>query len=325
VESASGEGTKFHFTAKFGAVAAEQTPQALAPGPLLNGFSALAVDDNEINRHLLERLLPAWGMKVILAASGDEGLKLFKEQQKKGTPFSVVLIDKNMPGFSGYETVEELRGLPGGSSVPVLMLTSSAVAEDLQQHANLGIFKRIGKPIMREELRNALQLALYRKDSMAPEALSKSPVHTARTLRILLTEDNAVNQKLAIRLLEKMGHRVTLAANGKEAVEETQRGRFDLILMDIQMPVMGGVQAVQLIRAAGSEAWRRTPIVAMTAHAMEGDREKYLASGMDGYVSKPIRAEFLRDEMERVVSMRHARGFGARDAHREGGNDDSRP
>jgi CheY-like chemotaxis protein/HPt (histidine-containing phosphotransfer) domain-containing protein len=301
VESASGEGTKFHFTAKFGAVVAEQTPQTLALGPSLNGFSALAVDDNEINRHLLERLLPAWGMKVILAASGDEGLKLFEEQQKKGTPFSVVLMDKNMPGFSGYETVEALRGQPGGSSVPVLMLTSSPVAEDFQQHANLGIFKRISKPIMREELRNALQLALCPKDPMASVALNTAPVHSARPLRILLTEDNGVNQKLAIRLLEKLGHLVTLANNGREAVEETLRSNFDLILMDIQMPVMGGVQAVQLIRAAESETRRRTPIVAMTAHAMKGDREKYLASGMDGYVSKPIRTEFLRDEMERAV------------------------
>ncbi len=303
VESAAGEGTKFHFTAKFGAVAAAEIPEIRAVGPDLSGFRALAVDDNEVNRHLLERLLPAWGMEVTLAASGDDGLKFFAEQEKAGNTFSVVLMDKNMPGFSGYEAVEELRGLPGGAKVPVLMLTSSPAAEDQVLHADLRIFKRISKPIMREELRTALQMALCPTKSADLGGTQKGQPRNVEALRILLAEDNAVNQKLAIRLLEKMGHRVTLAVNGQEAVDEIQRQRFDLVLMDIQMPVMGGVQSVQLIRTAKSEHGRRTPIVAMTAHAMKGDREKYLAAGMDGYVSKPIRSQFLREEMARVLQF----------------------
>ena len=303
IESEPGQGTQFHFTAKFGSVTGSEVPTMVLQGPELKGFRALAIDDNEANRHLLGCLLPFWGMEVTLAASGEEGLKRFEEQQRNGTPFSVVLTDKKMPGFSGYETVEELRRLPGGANVPVLMLTSSPVAEDQRQHAALRIFKRISKPIIRDELRTALQLALHVSHSGQVEAAKSEQTHDSQPLRILLAEDNAVNQKLAMRLLEKMGHRITLATNGKEAVEEAQRRDFDVILMDIQMPVMGGVQAVQLIRKAEAEAGRRTPIVAMTAHAMKGDREKYLAAGMDGYVSKPIRSELLSDEMARVVQF----------------------
>src|SRR4029077_5539805 len=139
------------------------------------------------------------------------------------------------------------------------------------------------------------QLALHGANSAPTAEEQVDP--SERPLRILLAEDNVVNQKLAIRLLEKMGHGVTVADNGKEAVEQAQRKLFDLILMDIQMPVMGGVQATQLIRKAQQESGRSTPIVAMTAHAMTRDREKYLAAGMDGYVSKPIRKEILRDEI----------------------------
>jgi two-component system sensor histidine kinase/response regulator len=308
VESEPNKGTQFHFTAKFGVVADEEVPTTLVAGPPLNGFRALVVDDNEINRHLLQQLLPAWGMEVQAASSGHEAIELFGKYEANGTRFSVILMDKNMPGLSGYETTEELRAVPGGEEVPVLILTSSPVPEDRQQEKSLRIFKRISKPIMREELREALQLALYgakfgRTDSRHQPETSR----LERPLRILLTEDNGVNQKLATRLLEKMGHHVTLACNGKQAVEHVERCTFDVVLMDIQMPIMGGVQATQLIRKAESEANRRTPIVAMTAHAMKGDREKYLMAGLDGYVSKPIRTDVLRDEIARVVQFAEIR------------------
>jgi PAS domain S-box-containing protein len=301
VDSELGKGTSFHFTAKFAAAKTEEIPAKSLAGPALNGFRALVVDDNEINRHLLEQLLPSWGLEVTAASSGQQALELFEFNQKSGKPFSVVLMDKNMPGFSGYQTTDELRALPGGAAVPVLVLTSSPVPEDHEQHLRLRIFKRIAKPLVREELRQALQLALHGANSA--QTAEQRPDHSERPLRILLAEDNAVNQKLAIRLLEKMGHGVTLAGNGKEAVAQAQRKLFDLILMDIQMPVMGGVQATQLIRQAQQETGRSAPIVAMTAHAMTGDREKYLAAGMDGYVSKPIRTEALRDEITRVVRL----------------------
>jgi two-component system, sensor histidine kinase and response regulator len=303
VESEPSQGTQFYFTAKFGAVSREEAPAIFSTGPPLNGFRALIVDDNEINRHLLQQLLPAWGMEVKLASEGHEAIEMFAKHQQSGMPFSVVLMDKNMPGLGGYEATEELRALPGGAHVPVLILTSSPITEDLDQEKSLRISKRISKPIIREELREALQLALY--GATSPRSDSKQPEtrRLERPLHILLTEDNAVNQKLAIRLLEKLGHHVTIASNGKEAVECAKRCAFDLVLMDIQMPIMGGVQATQLIRESEQHANRRTPIVAMTAHAMKGDREKYLSAGMDGYVSKPVRTDLLRDEIARVVQF----------------------
>jgi CheY-like chemotaxis protein len=228
-------------------------------------------------------------------------LRLFEEHQKKSEPFSVVLMDKNMPGFSGYQTIEKLRGLPAGANIPILILTSSPVPGDREYHTDLRILKRISKPIMREELREALQQALHGATSSQAEAGESEDGQSERPLHILLTEDNAVNQKLAMRLLEKMGHRVMLAVNGEEALQRLRRRGFDLILMDIQMPIMGGVQATQAIREAELESGHRTPIIATTAHALKGDREKYLASGMDGYVSKPIDRDRLIEEIRRVV------------------------
>ena len=309
VDSEPNCGAKFHFTAKFNAVVAGDIPKTAPMGPALNGFRALVVDDNEINRHLLEMLLPAWGMEVTLAAGGEESLRLFEEHQKKSEPFSVVLMDKNMPGFSGYQTIEKLRGLPAGANIPILILTSSPVPGDREYHTDLRILKRISKPIMREELREALQQALHGATSSQAEAGESEDGQSERPLHILLTEDNAVNQKLAMRLLEKMGHRVMLAVNGEEALQRLRRRGFDLILMDIQMPIMGGVQATQAIREAELESGHRTPIIATTAHALKGDREKYLASGMDGYVSKPIRAELLRAEIERVIKFYRSRSL----------------
>jgi two-component system sensor histidine kinase/response regulator len=309
LESREGKGTQFHFTARFDCVSLEEIPVTVSAAPPLHGFRVLVVDDNEINCHLLEQLLPAWGMEVRVAANGDEALELFQQYQHQGTPFSVVLMDKNMPGFSGYETTEELRAIPGGTSIPVLILTSSPMAEDRYERPSLRIFKRISKPIMRAELREALQLALLGAGPVRGEANESKNVQAGigRPLQLLLTEDNAVNQKLAIRLLEKMGHLVSLAANGKEAVEQAALNKFDLILMDIQMPVMGGVQATELIRQAERGTKRRVPIMAMTAHALKGDREKYLESGMDGYVSKPIRVELLREEMNRSIQAAQIR------------------
>jgi PAS domain S-box-containing protein len=308
VESEPEKGTQFHLTAKFGAVAAADVPAAPPTLPMLKGFRVLCVDDNEINRQLLEHLLPGWGMEVTLAKSGEDGVEVFRSYQKRGTPFSIVLMDKNMSGMSGYQATEAIRGSPGGRDVPVLILTSSPAPEDAHQQTQLRILRTINKPIMRQELRDALQLALLGAASLQRIPPATKTDSFDRPLRILLAEDNAVNQKLAIRLLEKMGHQVTLASNGKEAVEHAQRSSFDLVLMDIQMPIMGGVQATQFIHRAETGTGRRTPIVATTAHAMSGDREKYLAAGMDGYVSKPIRTELLRNEIARVVQFAGVRG-----------------
>jgi len=301
LESECGIGTKFFFTVLLTTVMADEIP-ALPQRPDLKGCRALIVDDNEVNLHLLEHLLPMWGIEVALANSGDAALQRFSESQGGSAPFSVVLMDKNMPRMDGLETTELLRALPGGDCVPVLLLTSSPVAEDIQDQQRLRIFKRISKPILRAELREALQMAL---ETSAPTAKSHTGAAfspASEPLRILLAEDNAVNQKLAVRLLEKMGHRVSLTANGSEALQRLSEADFDLILMDIQMPEMGGMEATEVIRRREQGTGRRIPIVAMTAHAMKGDREKCLAGGMDGYVSKPIRPVLLKEEIARVCS-----------------------
>ena len=301
LESQPGRGTRFFFTAAFSNAKPEEIPPE-PQGLPLKGLHALAVDDNEVNLSLLEHLLPAWGMRVSVAASGDRALELFAKAQAACAPFSVVLMDKNMPRMDGLETTEQLRRLPGGASVPVLLLTSSPIAEDLPDQARLNIFKRISKPILRAELSKALRLAVERT-SAAPAATAPAPTLSAiRPLNILLAEDNAVNQKLAARLLEKMGHHVTVACNGSEAVQRATQTPYDLILMDIQMPEMGGLEATELIRECQHATGRTAPIVAMTAHALKGDREKCLSAGMDGYISKPIRPDVLREEIARVIA-----------------------
>ena len=303
VESEIGRGTKFIFTARFEAVAEHEIPAAPLQASALRGLRALVVDDNELNRYLLHRVLPAWGMEVALAENGEQAISLFEERQRDQRPISVVLMDRNMPGMGGFRTTEELRALPGGENVPVLLLTSSPAPEDQFEQAKLKIARRINKPIMRAELRDALLASLQATPvPVSPEPRDETP-RSDRALRVLLVEDNAVNQKLALRLLEKMGHQVTLACNGKEAVDFTASAVFDVILMDIQMPVMGGVEATALIRKQQQGGARRTPIVAMTAHAMKGDREKYLSASMDGYVSKPIRKEVLHEEILRVAQL----------------------
>jgi len=301
LESETGHGTRFFFTALLSCVRPEEIP-AQPQGLPLKGLRALAVDDNLVNLSLLEHLLPMWGMEVSSAASGELALELFAKAQTGSTPFSVVLMDKNMPRTDGLETTELLRKLPGGKAVPVVLLTSSPIAEDLPDQERLNIFKRISKPILRAELREALQLAVEGTSLGGFPNAPNPPLPAVQPLTILLAEDNAVNQKLAARLLEKMGHHVVVACNGREALQRAAEMRFGLILMDIQMPEMGGLEATGLIRERQRATGRRTPIVAMTAHALKGDREKCLSAGMDGYISKPIRPHILREEIARVVA-----------------------
>jgi PAS domain S-box-containing protein len=303
IESEVGKGTTFRFTTHVGSVSGSDLPRRQPRQSGLEGVTALIVDDNEINRRLLERLLAGWRMTSSSAAGGEEALALFAKRQAAGWPFSVVLMDKNMPKMSGYDTVRKLRGLPLGEKVPVMILTSSPVAEDIEEHRSLNIAQRISKPILREEL-----LAALREQVLGEVASAADPATSANVspsaLRILLAEDNTVNQRLAVRLLEKMGHRVTLASNGREAVDFAAMERFDLIILDIQMPVMGGVEATQHIRSFEQGKPVKVPVIAMTANAVKGDRKKYLTCGMDGYVSKPIQAESLRQEIRRVTEAR---------------------
>jgi two-component system, sensor histidine kinase and response regulator len=257
-----------------------------------------------VNRQLLAVLLPKWGMEPVLASDGFEALPAFVEGVNAGRPFSLVLLDRNMPGMDGYEVAEQIR-MAGSQAPPaILILLSSPTAADAERAKKIGIFRQLSKPLRRasllEAIRQAIGDAAHFRTRPAPGSLQRAK----RRLSLLLVEDNAVNQKLGMRMLEKMGHEVRLAANGKQAIEAVQSRSFDLILMDIQMPVLSGVDATRLIRECETTRGRRTPIIAMTAHAMAGDAEKFLAAGMDAYVSKPIRSGILRAEIDRLTQAK---------------------
>jgi two-component system sensor histidine kinase/response regulator len=262
---------------------------------------ALVVDDNEINRNLLMKVLPQWGLQTTCAANGREALQLFRKSLEEGAPFSVVLLDQNMPGMDGYEVAGEIRQL-ARKKQPVIVILSSAPAQvEPALLKQLGIERSLIKPLRRATLYEAIRHGLKLPASSGLTPSPGNELGKPRGLRLLLVEDNRVNQKLAMRQLEKIGHQVTLAVNGKEAIALLKPNSFDLVLMDIQMPVMGGVEATQVIREAERQSGGHIPIIAMTAHAMAGDAEKYLSVGMDGYVSKPVRAGLLRAEIDRLA------------------------
>jgi two-component system sensor histidine kinase/response regulator len=301
LESAPGKGSTFAFTVPF-LIATGAIPVLPAMAhPAMMNERALVVDDNEINRNLLMQLLPQWGLLTTCAANGAEALEQFKKSLEEGAPFSVVLLDQNMPGMDGYEVAGKIRLLAKKKQPVIIILSSAPASVEPARLKKLGIDRTLIKPLRRatlyEAIRHGLKLPAPGKETRS----LRDETEKARCLRVLLVEDNRVNQKLAMRLLEKVGHQVTLAINGREAIEALKLNFFDLVLMDIQMPVMGGVEATQKIRDAERESGGHIPIIAMTAHAMAGDAEKYLSAGMDGYVSKPVRAGFLRAEIDRLA------------------------
>jgi PAS domain S-box-containing protein len=323
LESEPGKGSKFFFTIALPTAPAQASPPA-PDRALLQGKRALVADDNVVNLHLLERLLTQWGMTPVLAASGAEAVEIFEQNVAAGMEISVVLLDRNMPGMNGYEAAAKIRELPGGRNVTLLMLSSTPDTGDRAWERNLGVARQLTRPIRRAALYQAIL------ESIRPSGAAEEEFETKAApgefipgvrMRLLLVEDNVVNQKLETRLLEKMGHEVTVAVNGRQATEMAEAQRFDLILMDIQMPVMGGVEATQIIRGSKNPAVRQVPIVAMTANAMMGDAEKYLEVGMDGYISKPIRAEALKAELNKFSGSEwragHADEDGGRPANQE--------
>ena len=297
LESAGDRGSKFFFTIQFAHAAPTDRVDAELALPDLAGIAVLAADDNEVNRKLLERLLPKWGLRPTIVADGHEALRLFQHSVAQGHPFPLALLDQNMPGMDGYELAERIARASGSQRPAILILSSSPADPSRAQH--LGI-RCLSKPLRRSALHEAIRVALGAAGTASP-ILDPSPPSPV-ALHLLLVEDNAVNQKLGERLLSKMGHRVTLVPNGRLAVDLALRSKFDLILMDIQMPVMSGTEATRLIRASEKVNGGHVPIIAMTAHAMAGDAEKFFDAGMDGYVSKPIRQAFLRAEIDRLTS-----------------------
>ena len=288
VESEVGNGSTFTFTARFGVSANQSSDLEVGDVSSLKGEPVLIVDDNGTNRRILEEMLAQWGLKTVSVDSGLAALVHVKRAARLGRPFRLVLLDLMMPEMDGFDVAEEMRHMPEAAEVPIMMLSSRDLRGDVERCAELGITIYLLKPIQQSDLLRAILRAMPEQAVKATPVVVPSLVTSNRALNVLVAEDNEVNQRVAQVLLERRGHRVTLAPTGRAAVDACEREAFDIVLMDVQMPIMDGLEATRRLREGESATGLRLPIVAMTAHAMKGDRERCLAAGMDGYISKPL-------------------------------------
>jgi PAS domain S-box-containing protein len=294
VESTQGKGSTFSFTAMLKSGPQEKGSTAMSAEVDLSNVPILVVDDNATNRHILHETVSSWGMQCSAVSSAQEGLTILQEAHASGRPYPIVLTDGNMPGMDGFQFANAIRDDVNLSGAFILMLTSADRDGDIKRCRELGINRYLVKPIGRSELLNALVTMLQNRRPQDPTEtvkLTSEPAAPVKShaLHILIAEDTPVNQTLLRIVLEKMGHSTVTAADGREAVECARREKFDLIFMDVQMPVMDGFAATGSIRAMEKATGAHVPIYAMTAHALQGDRERCLAAGMDGYVSKPAK------------------------------------
>jgi two-component system, sensor histidine kinase and response regulator len=299
LESVPGEGSVFHFTARFGVTSAP-LPGAVPVRPAdLDGLPVLIVDDNETNRRILEEMLTNWHMRPVAVASAAEGLVAMQRARAANEPFSLVLIDAQMPETDGYSLARQIGDNLDYSGATIMMLSSSepAGARDPRLRLAASLMKPIKQSELFDAIMNALGVSLRRDGPVAVD----EEMPQGRRLRILVAEDNPVNQKLIVHLLEKRGHEVAIAGNGREALEAIDRRDFDLALMDVQMPDVGGFEATAELRQRERAFGGHLPIIAMTAHAMKGDRERCLEAGMDGYVAKPIQPRELWAAIDRAA------------------------
>jgi signal transduction histidine kinase/CheY-like chemotaxis protein len=321
VESAPGRGSTFRCVVAM--PPAQETPIHLVPRPVseLEGLRVLVVDDNRTNLTILRELLERWHLEPTLATSGPEALRLLDEAAGEGRPFPLVLLDGHMPGLDGFGVAEQIRHDLRMEKAVIMMLTSGRYADDAARCRALGIDLYVVKPVRPATLLEAIAGARGLTVPRTTSAKEDAPAPQLTSLRALVAEDNPVNQLVARRHLERMGHQVTVVANGEEAVGLTARAAFDVVLMDVQMPVMGGFEATAAIRAREATMGGRLPIIGLTAHAMRGDRERCLEAGMDDYLSKPIDGEALAAALARVS----ARSLLALEELREslGGEDDA--
>ena len=298
VESEMGKGSTFHFTVRFEPAPEAYQAQAGTKTASLDGKRILVVDDNATNRRILDEILRNWLTRPVVVDGATAAFQALEDAQEAGQPFDLLLTDANMPDTDGFTLVQRLRERGDLEAPVVMMLTSGGRTGDIGRCAELRISSYLMKPIKQSELFDTIVEALN-VTSATDEGSSHGagPRPHTRRLNTLLAEDSTVNQRLAIALLEKWGHEVTVAGNGRIAVETWKQGSFDVILMDIQMPEMDGHDATRAIRDLEAGTDQRIPIIAMTAHALKGDEEKCLAVGMDSYISKPIRAPLLYDKL----------------------------
>lgn len=299
VKSEPGAGSVFQFTARFGlSTSAIESPRANLGD--LAGLPVLVVDDNATNRRILCEVLQNWQMAPDSVGGGEAAIKALETAAKTGGSHALILLDCQMPGMSGLDLAEYIRDNPNLTSAAIVMLTSAGQCGDAARSHDLGITAYLTKPIKQSELLEVLLKVLGSVKDQEPADLIASHPGENRISRhkILLAEDNPVNAKLATRLLEKQGHASRLVSNGREAVAAFLAEPFDLVLMDVQMPEMDGLEATAAIRKHERKTGGRIPIIALTAHAMKGDRERCIAAGMNGYLSKPIRASELQETID---------------------------
>jgi len=260
------------------------------------------VDDNSTNRRYIRDMLRQWRMETTCVAGGREALAELGRAAARGEPYPIVLLDGEMPTLDGYETARRILGGPAGAETRILMLTSSPRPGQAEECKKMGVFTVLLKPVKPSGLLDALiRSARDLPAGIRPPAKAGAEEEGREGLRILLAEDNQVNRRVVELLLEKNGHSIRSAVDGEEALAAYGEEIFDVVLMDVQMPVMDGFAATAAIRARERETGVRVPIIAMTAHAMTGDRERCLAAGMDDYVSKPIQVKDLLAALERSV------------------------
>lgn len=309
LESEVGRGTNFHFTVRLGTSNKAIEVGTIAPPETLRGVKVLLVDDNRTNLRILEGMLKRWEMKSKSVEDGEEAIAQLTAAHKAQQPYALILTDMHMPKMDGFALIERIRQMPELSTATIMMLTSAGHRGDAARCQELGVSAYLLKPIRQSELREAIArvLGTHEQNGAIP-LITRFSLHDARDptafLRVLVGEDNPVNQLLASRLLQKRGHSVVVAGNGKEVLAELEKNTYDLVLMDVQMPEMDGLEATAAIRKKEIGTGTHQSVIALTAHAMKGDRERCLAAGMDGYLAKPISAQELDELLERQLIRR---------------------
>ena len=312
VESEVGRGSVFHFVVRLGVASATERNAAKATQQVVSfdGLRVLIVDDHSTNRLIFEEMVRNWRMQPTVVEHGEEALVALKKASSEGQPFSLVLLDAHMPDIDGFEVADRIRNELAMTGVALMMLTSDDCVDSIERCHELNLAAHLVKPIKQSELLDSIINVLHRPSQVQITGKNEQPRNKAesakrsssRSLRVLLAEDNVVNQELMLRVLQNESHQVCVASNGREAVELSQTEQIDVVLMDVQMPEMDGYEATKAIREREKTTGDRLPIIALTAHAMKGDREKCLDAGMDAYVSKPIQVHELARVMDDVVA-----------------------
>ncbi len=293
VESEVGKGSTFHFTAKLGIMEA-QAPRIVPRAVGIRGLSVLAIDDNATARRILRETLADWDMKIAMADAGESGIEAYRQALAVGSPPEVIIVDTPLADMDGFDFAGRIRQISTSRPPNIVLLSAAGQRGDAARCREAGISGYLSKPVKRSELLACILSVIGKQPQpgVPPALVTRHSLREA-PLRILLAEDSLVNQCLAVRLLEREGHSVVVVGNGLDAVRALENGNFDVVLMDVQMPVMDGFEATIAIRESEKLRGTRVRIIALTAHAMKGYREQCLSAGMDGYITKPIRPEEL--------------------------------